>query len=322
MSVDEPPRGIPEEELLRFADSMRVPPTPTPCIAPQLRALGVELRQDPRDEIVAGSAIAALSDTRPFSAVRLGDGEYNLVCYRRYPGTPRLDRRAALASVSLNEDRFNVDDDWLPVLRELQLMAMAEADIIGTIGIDDETGIADASAWLDRQLIRLRDGIRFRAGMLRGRKAALELAASGFFEGRVVASAHFYLGVILNLDRLLDVANRVLLITARTDIVPGIAGRTRVPVECIAIGDTSEEWRTSGRTPAFLRKVEDGLPADMGGTLALVGAGIWAGTYCSWVKRRNGVAIDLGSGFDLLAGEAIRGNHERMSSEERQKYAL
>jgi hypothetical protein len=41
----------------------------------------------------------------------------------------------------------------------------------------------------------------------------------------------------------------------------------------------------------------------MAGTLCLVGAGMWAELYWTWIRRRGGVAVDIGSGMVLLAGQ-------------------
>jgi hypothetical protein len=46
-----------------------------------------------------------------------------------------------------------------------------------------------------------------------------------------------------------------------------------------------------------------------------VGAGPWAKIYCGWIKRRGGVAVDLGSGFDLLEGKLTRSIHKELPQE-------
>ena len=74
--------------------------------------------------------------------------------------------------------------------------------------------------------------------------------------------------------------------------------------------------------PDFLLDVEDRLPADMQGCLCLVGAGVWSEIYCTWVKRRGGVGVDIGSGFDLLAGKVTRPFHRAALGSSANPFAL
>jgi len=62
-----------------------------------------------------------------------------------------------------------------------------------------------------------------------------------------------------------------------------------------------------------LYEVEAQLPEDMSGCLYLIGAGVWTEFHCTLAKQRGGVAIDVGSDFDLLAGVSSRPVHERIS---------
>jgi hypothetical protein len=41
-------------------------------------------------------------------------------------------------------------------------------------------------------------------------------------------------------------------------------------------------------------------------TLVLIGAGIFGKIYCAAAKRSGGVALDMGSAFDILAGKLTR----------------
>ena len=61
------------------------------------------------------------------------------------------------------------------------------------------------------------------------------------------------------------------------------------------------------------------MPNDLRGCLCLIGAGPWAEIYCTWVKQRGGVAIDLGSGFDLLEGKVTRVMHKEILETELQQ---
>ncbi len=60
----------------------------------------------------------------------------------------------------------------------------------------------------------------------------------------------------------------------------------------------------------------------MRGCFCLVGAGFWAEIYCTWIKQRGGVAIDIGSGFDLLDGTAPRPVHRSLGFDQHNPFAL
>ena len=74
--------------------------------------------------------------------------------------------------------------------------------------------------------------------------------------------------------------------------------------------------------PEFLHDVENQLPEDLQGCLCLVGAGIWSEIYCTWIRQRGGVGVDIGSGFDLLAGKVTRPVHRGVLGETADRFAL
>lgn len=319
---------IPDSEFRRFENDLLKPPYAiVPNVTPQLRDFGVTVVPDPHAPDVVDAAIAALHDNRPFSVIRLGDGEFNLIGFHRYPGTPTLDRNAALTSFWMYEDRFAADDTWFVALRELLLGAIAQADIVGTLGVDIPSGTQpSAAAFISRQMAKMRaeaDRTVWRAGALRGVRVILELARQGALSNKLLTSVHLYFGVLRDLDRLVAAARNVLLITTRAELLPGF--RQRYPgrqIELIEVGLTDEATRRTGGSPAFLTRMDDLLQRDFTGTLVLVGAGAWADIYCSWIKQRGGVAIDIGSGFDLLAGDIVRANHRRLPEEVRMAYRI
>lgn len=60
----------------------------------------------------------------------------------------------------------------------------------------------------------------------------------------------------------------------------------------------------------------------MRGALCLVGAGFWSEIYCAWIKQRGGVAVDIGSGFNLLDGGAPRPIHKALGLNQNNPFAL
>ncbi|WP_324281903.1 hypothetical protein VKI21_17545 [Cyanobacterium aponinum UTEX 3222] len=74
--------------------------------------------------------------------------------------------------------------------------------------------------------------------------------------------------------------------------------------------------------PSFLLSVYSMLPKNMKGTLSLIGAGPWSEIYCTWIKKKGEVAVDIGSGFDLLDGDLTRPIHHLIETDKKQKFIL
>ncbi|MEX0915988.1 MAG: hypothetical protein WDZ60_08845, partial [Wenzhouxiangellaceae bacterium] len=62
-------------------------------------------------------------------------------------------------------------------------------------------------------------------GQLRARQFLPRYAGMGFLDGKLIASAHLYFGVVLNLDRLISAAESVLLVTSRPSLRDAIEFR-------------------------------------------------------------------------------------------------
>jgi len=67
--------------------------------------------------------------------------------------------------------------------------------------------------------------------------------------------------------------------------------------------------------PAHFPEVYEQLRAEIRppsrGALYLVGAGVFGKVYCEWIRRRGGIAIDIGSVFDGWANVRVRDRLER-----------
>ena len=123
----------------------------------------------------------------------------------------------------------------------------------------------------------------------------------------LICSAHFYLSILANLEQILAQTSCVYLITERSDLLALFANRfANVAVELIPVGSLRPAQPSSqdrDRELSFLGSTFRQIPRNMAGTLCLVGAGMWAELYWTWIRRRGGVAVDIGSGMVLLAGQ-------------------
>ena len=274
-------------------------------------ASGRRFIAEPDSAEVIDAIEAALRERRPFSAVRLGDGEASVLLYGdAATTTPVLDRFAAETSVTQNVDRFEPTHETLVELRDALLGSIERADVVGILGLWPPLVREGEDISIDAATAFLRSDPRGLSGQVRGRFLALTLNAALPLD-IVFAPAHFYAAVLRGLDRLLEASTRVVCVTSNEAAVEIVRERALdVPVDFVPVG-TGEGREVTPRDG--LRDVAARLPGGPG-VLYLIGAGLWAELYCDVVKQRGGVGVDLGSGFDFLAGSHTRPIHGQIAT--------
>ena len=196
----------------------------------------------------------------------------------------------------------------LIVVRDLLSAALADADVVGVLGL--WWPIRWTAEALVRQFLAEQKGVH---GQLRSRVHLPSLARSGALSGKQVASAHFYFGVIKHISRLVNDAERTLMICRRRSVSRKFVElHPDKEIRCIQVGRGKNDPRRDRATPFFLADLLEELPRDLRGCLCLIGAGPWAEIYCTWVKQRGGVAVDIGSGIDLMEGRLTRPIHRHL----------
>jgi hypothetical protein len=279
-------------------------------------SMGLEVLADPFGREVSDRAAQALNSAIPFSVIRLGDAEMNLLAFGAY-GTPGVDRFCAAASLGRWPDSFFIGELAMMVVREMLLSAVLQADVVGVrrVGIGWREG-QTAETFAEQ----LPKDLRGRVGAWRAVDHCLRLAQEGVFKHKTLASAHLYFGLLKHLDVVLPRARRVILITSRPSALPLL--QNRFPALAFDLIRTGQRKDPLPHAPVFLAEVATSLPSDMRECCALIGAALWGKVYCSWVKQRGGVALDLGSGFDLLSGVVTRPVHRRLGLDKVNPYAL
>ena len=281
------------------------------------RKCGLEVVPDPFGIGVLKPVIRALKRKEPFSAVRIGDGEACVISYGAYAGTPNLDRHVVAEYLRGQKDSFRITEVWMSILRDMTTASVLEADLIGCRGLAKSVPPPGGPAGFRE---RARGDLRGAVGVFRAVDFMLRLARRKVLSGKIAGSAHLYFSVLDHLETLLLHAPNVVCISSEEQVTEKLNEKyPRNRFTHISVGKAHPD--VSNRPePSFLREVESCLPMDLRGTLCLVGAGIWAETYCTWIKRRGGCGIDMGSGFDLLAGKVTRPVHRRMLGEAGKKY--
>lgn len=212
----------------------------------------------------------------------------------------------------------------MSILRDLLLLSVRQADIVGVagFGISEQFGFIPRT---ERKLRRLsRNNIRGAVGGWRAIDLMIRFAEKGFLSGKTVANANLYFSILKNLEELFFHASRVICIN--DNVMVSHILREKWPgleIQHIVTGQTEYASRDGALVaPEFLYDVEKQLPENLQGCLCLIGAGIWAEIYCTWIRQRGGVAVDIGSGFDLLAGKVTRPVHRGMLGEFGNRFAL
>ncbi|HVN01613.1 MAG TPA: hypothetical protein VMT68_15505 [Caulobacteraceae bacterium] len=274
-----------------------------------LEGSGRRVTCEPESPDVVTLIEGALRDTAPYSVIRLGDGEANLMTFARTDcPTPALARWAAEALVRAQADAFEPTAAPLAEVGRAIAASAQTADIVGVLGLWVPTPPRPEDL-----LQYLGMDPRGMSGQLWGREIALELDRE-LPPSVAFASAHLYVAVLAGLERLVGAARRVVCVTGRDAAV--IALRTRfsgAQVSQVAVGTSRDEAAPLPATPSFLDRTRARLDAGPG-VLHLVGAGPWSEIYCDWIKREGGVAVDIGSGFDLLAGLETRPIHPYLAA--------
>ncbi len=266
-----------------------------------------KLIPDPLSKEIIFQIVKALRLKAPMSVIRMGDGEMNLLTFSQYPKLPELSYLTAAESVHKRPHSFKVNRSLLFQLEDLMVKAVNRADIVGVLGL-----------WRTRLRItpelfiqKINKNIRGRWGHWTGLSYMSKLADQGMFKEKTITSAHLYFSVIQNLSELFKAVKNVYLITGLNAVQKSLTKAwpensfhlVNVPVSTQPLKDF---------TPGFFDTVMSELPADMSCSLTLVGAGPWSEFYCTWIKERGGVAVDIGSGFDLLLGKMARPVHRKM----------
>lgn len=270
------------------------------------KRFGLDPISSPIDPTVPNAIARSLERHQPLSVIRLGDGEANIATFREDLNTPVLDRVVFSKIVSMQENRFAVSEYWMSNLARQMRAALLSADIVGVIGLwrpPVERSVEDIARLFRRNP-------RSISGHWRGISRLLQYAQDGVLNNKIITSAHLYFSILEHLEIMVNAAEKTVLLCQPCGVIDGI--RNKYPehrIEHIPLCDPLEPKGTDGNLanwPHFLSDVNERLPDLMAGQLCLIASGPWAELYADWVKERGGVGVDIGSGLDLLAGNAIR----------------
>ncbi|WP_171070000.1 tetratricopeptide repeat protein [Methylobacterium terricola] len=280
-------RHHPEAEASRLAMAIRTSPR-------HLDAAAVEVR-----------IAAALAEGRPFSLIRLGDGEGAWIsdpaeADGRFRDLYRRNRKRILRTW-FGTDALIDRRDFL-ALRERFLATVPAATVVGVTypeRIRHEYGIASP------------DGVPSCTNVLRHVAPLLDGAGPSFCTHDIHLDLHLSGG----LHRLIGAGHPIGLISCHPPLAAALARRpgTRlaaallVPEEKEFAGIIGATGMPGSHYPeAFGQVIARLRGRDWTGVLWLVAAGYLGKLYCHEIAARGGVAVDIGSIADAWSGKATR----------------
>jgi amino acid adenylation domain-containing protein len=252
-----------------------------------------------------------------FSLVRIGDGEGNVLRLSSEFGAPTtlIDEKCFDATFSMqNKTHFLEGTAGKVQFASLLATAVSNATLLGVRAVWSEL---PPESELIRRTLKNGD-IRGALGLLNARLFAERLIRGIKSRPAGITFAHCYLALVDDLHRMLDDVPKILIISGRDSLRNAFQNRLRnrlvdfitIPLE--GKGNPKEPMKS--HYYEHFPRILDQLSTSLSGTLVLVGAGIFGKIYCEAVRSAGGVAVDLGSGFDLLAGVSSRPIHSRFHS--------
>lgn len=261
----------------------------------------------PADALKAAAAIArAVRDARPFSLLRLGDGEGNMLPYRGAYGTFQTTDIAATQRTWWGRSLDARGDELAASLR-------ASIDNADVLGIPDFSRLFGA---VSQSKLRAPDG---------GGRNARGLLASfdyGIRPGpQMLTSCHIHqaFGFWGLWDILLPQFGSVSLVTCHAELGQALSARFGLVIEATHLVPSEHKHAVKFETQASQPHFPDAFDALRSrlantprGHVVLVAAGMLGKIYCDWIKAAGGIALDVGSAADSWCGYQTRSAHENV----------
>lgn len=255
--------------------------------------------------IICDKIESALRQKAALSLLRVGNGEGNAISMTKESVTPPQEETFYHQFVSQNGIKIPVED-VVPFCHEVRA-ALVSADIIGfrlfrfdeRKMIDDVIERGDAYAAL---------------GVLYAREFLQDGFSKNSWPDKIITSMWIHLDLLPWLDKMPAASSSVIVITGRSELEKEFSRRLGSRLKAFIAVPVQGFIPSSPESSHFYQafpKVREFLQQDLRGTLVLIGAGLFGKIYCNETKNNGGVAVDLGSAFDVLAGLETRPVHKR-----------
>lgn len=266
-------------------------------------------------DLVTRLAVSSLTERAPFSLIRVGDGEGNLLAILGETANSDLNLKAFNATF-YSQDVQSLDDAEAKRFCRTLERSVCSADVLG---------IRSFNPWHDSTFDSLelkyargclmRQDARGAHGLLHARKQVERLLEMGCLSDAILTHAWVYISLIPALPEIVDACKKLIVITGRDKLRSDFLSRfSSKEIDFISIPLEGSRRSRKNRTrhyPGVYEHVLKRIDGNLAGTLVLVGAGIFGKVYCHTAKQHGAVALDLGSGFDVLSGIKTRPIHNR-----------
>ena len=261
----------------------------------------------------------SLRERKPFSLVRVGDGEGRaLAVATRGESEPQMQ---SFQEMFIYQNSLPIEPTETGKFCHAIRSAVLDADIIGfRFGEPDASDHALIGAMIERGETCLA------VGVLGAREFLQRQLEAGSFGSKILLGKLIYAPLLAYLPGLMQASEAVIVVTGRgclkarfeSQLGSRLLAFLQVPIECChRPGQSSKRVaQIEAHYPATYHGVMEALRGDLRGVLVLVGAGLFGKIYCHQAQLSRAVAVDLGSGFDLLAGQRTRPAHSTLNIDE------
>ena len=253
-----------------------------------------------------------ISTYRPFSLIRLGDGEGNILFW--YYNSVKYPYLASYCMYYILDMMFGNNapearqwDDF----SEYLIKAILNADFIGLPTKAQHNQQFQNITTLPKPELKLRGS----TGVV-GVRASLMQLPTYTLSQKILCQWHVHKQLAPSLPKLLKFAHKVSVITCYPNLLPTIqrafeinAGKTiLIPPQALNISSTPKNIHYPNRFEEIINnELIDNVE---NGELFLVSAGLLGKYYCSAIKDQGGMAIDIGSLADVWLGLSVRNYHK------------
>jgi hypothetical protein len=251
----------------------------------------------------ANLAINALENGLPFSLVRIGDGEGNIL--GSLDATHMMARQYSTQKIlEMMFGKCDFPENQIFNMRKDMVSSVLSADVLG---VSDYVRIERLKSL--RESYQIHEDIR---GHMGSYESIMQVSSIiGQFDHRpsCLVSNYAHKQMIGLLGDIIRYANKVTVIgpyDLRQDIISAFVVKN---VDCIIIPNQHSSNPSSGcNWFSHYSKILEDIVAEQK-HLFLVAAGILGKGLCHEIKMKNGVAIDFGSVIDVWMGKPVRNYH-------------
>ena len=231
-----------------------------------LKKYGCKVVPDPYDATIIKPIVAMLKKKKPFSVIRINDGEANFLAYGAYPGTINLDKHVVAVWLQTRlklDDNVEINEIWFVMLRELMMESVLDADIIGCRNLSKRIRhFSDVDALYQRaKKDNFMDYPRGSVGAFRAISYIQHLAASGRLKGKIIGSGQLYFSILDHLNILFRHVSDIICISSQMEAVENL--QDRFPQKKFTWIPHGQHENMNKFEPSFILNVESNLSSDL-----------------------------------------------------------